>query len=145
MTNRETPPPVQDTNPPRRTRTAPPDDRNAVQVHQPPAEQTNGVTATVTDVGTNVGNTVPNVSGGPPAAMALDALLYGRVDPEADRAQTGVRLPRYVADAVRVIAATSRGKLSMQDVVTNAVKAYVPADVLAASWQRHGGQPGGEQ
>lgn len=74
-------------------------------------------------------------------AQALDALMYGRVDPEQDRGQTGVRLPRYVSDAVRVLAATSRGRLSMQDVVTEAVKAYLPGDVLYAAWLRHGGEP----
>jgi hypothetical protein len=81
-------------------------------------------------------------------AQALDALLYGRVDPEQDRAQSGVRLPKYVLDAVRVLAATSRGKANMQDIVTEAVKAALPHDVLYAAWLRHGGEPehqGGEQ
>lgn len=140
--NRPAPPPVTDTNPPRRQRPTPPDDRNAVARHEPTAAPADGVTATVTNVGTNVGNTVPGGPVGPPPATALDALLYGRVDPEQDRAQTGVRLPRYVADAVRVVSATSRGTLSMQDVVTNAVKSYLPEEVLHASWVRHGGQGG---
>jgi hypothetical protein len=74
-------------------------------------------------------------------AQALDALMYGRVDPEQDRGQTGVRLPRYVTDAVRVLAATSRGSLTMQDIVTEAVKAYLPGDVLYTAWLRHGGEP----
>jgi hypothetical protein len=141
--SRETPPPVADNNPPSRRR-PPPEPTTAVAQQTPPPV----APSVATNVGTNVGSTVPNGRGGPPMAQALDALMYGRVDPEQDRGQTGVRLPRYVTDAVRVLSATSRGRLSMQDVVTEAVKAYLPHDVLYAAWLRHGGEPeqqGGEQ
>lgn len=140
--SRATPPPVSDPNPPGRRR--PPDDPSTDMTrHQPvTAPPTVG-----TNVGTNVGTPVPNRTGtgGPPAAQAIDSLLYGRANPEQDRAQSGVRLPRYVVDAVRVVSATSRGRLNMQDVVTEAVKAALPYDVLYAAWIRHGGEPASEQ
>jgi hypothetical protein len=144
--NRPAPPPVVDPNPPRQaTRPAPPTETTAPGTPGSSVAHQSGPTAFVTNVGTNVGNTVPGGSVGPTTATALDALLYGRVNPEQDRSQTGVRLPRYVSDAVRVVAATSRGALSMQDIVTEAVKAYLPHDVLVASWQRHGGSTDEQQ
>jgi hypothetical protein len=133
---RPAPPPVVDPNPPR---PAPAEASSTVAVTPAPAQPT-GETAFVTNVGTNVGNSVPDRPG-PTAATTLDALLYGRTDPDQDRGQTGVRLPKYVTDAVRVIAATSGGRLAMQDVVTEAVKAFLPADVLRAAYVRHGGNP----
>lgn len=142
-TDHHEPQPVVDPNPPRRRRTPPPDDGNSV-AH---TTRTSGVTATVTNGATNVGNEVPHQvpAGGPSAALSIDALLYGRTDPDQDRAQTGVRLPKYVTDTVRAVSVASRGKLSMQDIVTNAVKAYLPDDALRAAWLRHGGDPGDQQ
>ena len=139
---RAAPPPVTATNPPRPPRQAPPAPQqptagNALAHTQTdPDESTTAATAFATNVGTNVGSTVP---GGPGVPMSLTALMHGALDPEQDRAQTGVRLPKYVADAVRVVVATSRGKLTMQDVVTEAVKAYLPPEVLRQAWQQHGG------
>lgn len=132
MSRSDTPPPVSDPNPPRSRRQAPPDDSNAVERHT--------ATTVGTNAGTNVGTPVP---GGPPSALSLAALMHGPVDPEQDRGQTGIRLPRYVTDAVRLVAATSRGRLAMQDIVTEAVKAYLPADVLHQAWVQHGGAPEG--
>lgn len=135
---RQAPPPVTDPNPPRPPRPVPtdptPDPTPGTDV-----EQTPGVTATVTNTGTNVGNSVPGSSPWGAPALSIESLLHGRVNPEDDRGQTGVRLPRYVTDAVRAVANSSRGKLSMQDVVTAAVKAYLPEQVLTRSWAEHGG------
>jgi hypothetical protein len=135
---RQAPPPVVDTNPPRPPRPAPPADTeqptpgNSVAQQQP-------LTATVTNTGTNVGTSVPGGSPWGAPALSVESLLHGRVNPEDDRGQTGVRLPRYVTDAVRAVAHSSRGKLSMQDIVTAAVKAHLPGEVLTQAWAEHGG------
>lgn len=77
-------------------------------------------------------------------ALTMGDLMHGAPDPEADLTQSGARLPRYVLDAVRAVVATSRGQWTMQRLVTEAVKAFMPPEVLTEAWQRHGGagQPG---
>lgn len=136
---RQAPPPVVNANPPRPPRPAPPEQPTTGGALEPTSPAPAGATAFVTNPATNLGTNPGTTSGG--GRLDLGALLHGRVDLESDRAQTGVRLPRYVNDAVRATATVSKGRLSMQDIVTNAVKRYVPAEVLRQAWLEHGGDP----
>jgi hypothetical protein len=67
--------------------------------------------------------------------------MHGPVDPEADLAQSGIRFPRYLIDAMRATVATSRGRWDMQKLAREAVKGFLPPDVVAEAWQQHGGPP----
>lgn len=72
--------------------------------------------------------------------LTMGDIMHGRADPETDYAQSGVRLPRYVLDAVRVVVATSRGQWNGQRLVTEAVKAFIPPEILVEAWREHGGK-----
>lgn len=62
------------------------------------------------------------------------AELIGGIDPEKDRYQSGIRLPKYVMEALRLQATLTRQE--QQDIAAAGVKAVLPAELLDATYQR---------
>jgi len=66
------------------------------------------------------------------------ALFAGRPAPEVDLTQPGWRVPRYVKEAVRQ--AGNLGRVSEQDIVTEALRAYEPLrDYLRQAYHQAAG------
>jgi len=67
-------------------------------------------------------------------------LMHGRgTDPEKLRSTNGIRLSPYVNDAIRAVVATSRGKWTKETLVQEAIKQFLPPEILTIAWQDHGG------
>lgn len=73
------------------------------------------------------------------AGLTMSDVMHGPTNPERDLAQTGVRLPKYVMDAVRSVVVTSRGQWTMQALIAEAVKSFIPPEILHEAWTQHGG------
>ncbi len=74
-------------------------------------------------------------------SIALAALMSPQVDPELDLVAAGIRLPRYVKEALRLAAVIGRGQ--EQRIVAEALKAYLPGELLDEAYRAAAG--GGKQ
>jgi hypothetical protein len=73
--------------------------------------------------------------------IPLAALLAPRVEPEMDLVPLNVRVPRYVAEALRVTAMLSRDRSGQQGIAAQALKRHLPQELLDEAYRAAGGQP----
>jgi hypothetical protein len=69
--------------------------------------------------------------------IPLSALMRPRVDPELDLVAAGIRLPRYVKEALR-LASVIDGSPE-QRIVAEALKGYLPSGLLDEAYRAAGG------
>jgi hypothetical protein len=73
-------------------------------------------------------------------SIPLAALMAPKLDPELDLVLSGARLPRYVDEALRLAALISRKP--RQQIVAEALKAYLPAELLDEAYRAASGGDG---
>lgn len=73
-------------------------------------------------------------------AISLAALVDTAPDPELDLVATTLRLPRYVLNALRATSQLSRR--SQQNLVTDALKAYLPGELQDQAYLNLTNRPG---
>jgi hypothetical protein len=78
-----------------------------------------------------------HASGG--MSIPLSALLAPPVEPEMDLVPINVRVPRYVAEALRVAALLARGRTGQQGIVAEALKRHLPRELLDEAYRAAGG------
>lgn len=69
--------------------------------------------------------------------ISLAALMGGGIDPERDMVNPGARIPRYVKAAMETVAMltkNSRTPVDQQTIVTEALKAYLPQEILETAY-----------
>lgn len=82
----------------------------------------------------------PASSGLPPmlgSTVALADLVGGGVDPSRDLVAAGARVPRYLKAALASTASltkNSRTPMKEQDILTAALLAYLPEDIVKQAW-----------
>lgn len=75
-------------------------------------------------------------------SIPLSALMAPKIDPELDLVQGGARVPRYVDEAVRLASVISRKP--RQQILADALKAYLPPELLDEAYRNASGG-GGER
>lgn len=86
----------------------------------------------------------PHVDG-PTRSVPLGAFMAGRPAPDLDLAAAGIRLPRYILDALatQVVLSSNRGRrITKQELVADALRQALAPEIVEEAFRRHGGQPG---
>lgn len=111
---------------------------------QPAAPPSSAVAPVVSDPASKLADLLagsPNTDtsgGNGGASIPLSALVAPHtVDPDLDLIGHGVRLPRYLAQALDTVAFL--GRRTRQQIVADALRAYLPAEVVAEARRRAAG------
>lgn len=139
-------PPIQRDNPvPRRSRRPDPE-----EAEQPPAaaKQAAPIAQPAAPPAPQTVAVPPPPSGAPvvpTVGLTLEDLMRDNTDPYAHVVQSGVRLPPFLQEAVRLTVQLSKGKLTAQELNIQALELLLPDEILDAAFIRHGGKPGGRR